>query len=112
MMRVTYQSLWNPPTADDVPARAATSRSPPVSGTATSTARAEIDFSVYDPKSMEFVRNPWPVWERMRDEFPLAFHTDLGVWMISPHDLALEVTRSPRFSTSFSDWEHAPAPKP
>ncbi len=80
--------------------------------TATSTDRAEIDFSVYDPKSMDFVRNPWPVWQRMRDEFPVAFHTDLGVWMISPHDLALEVTRSPRFSTSFADWEHAPPPKP
>ncbi len=74
--------------------------------------RAEIDFSVYDPKSMEFVRDPWPVWDRLRDEFPVAFHTDLGVWMVAPHDLALEVTRSPRFSTSFADWEHAPAPKP
>lgn len=74
--------------------------------------RVEIDFSVYDPFDPEWVANPWPTIERLRTEFPVAFHTGLNAWLVATHDLALEVLRDPRFSTSGSDWKDAPPPKP
>jgi cytochrome P450 len=60
--------------------------------------RAEIDFSVYDPFAMDFLENPFPVLERMLNEFPVAFHRDINAWFVSPHELAAEVLRSPRFT--------------
>ena len=83
-----------------------------MTATATTTDRAEIDFSVYDPYSLDFARDPWPTWERLLDEFPVAYHRDLRCWMVSPHDLASEVMKSPRFSTNFSDYKDCPPPKP
>jgi cytochrome P450 len=76
------------------------------------TERVEIDLSIYNPFEMEFAQNPFPTFERMLTEFPVAFHRDVGAWMVSPHDLALEVLRSPRFSTNFADWHSAPPRKP
>jgi cytochrome P450 len=74
--------------------------------------RAEIDFSVYDPFAMDFLENPFPVLERMLNEFPVAFHRDINAWLVSPHELAAEVLRSPRFSTRPADWKDAPPPRP
>lgn len=79
---------------------------------ATSTGRLEIDYSVYDPRDPEFVKDPFPTFERMLTDYPVAFHTDLRGWIVAPHDLAQEVTRSPRFSTNMTDWKDAPPPKP
>jgi len=74
--------------------------------------RLEIDFSVYNPFAMGFVENPFPVLERMLNEFPVAFHKDINAWCVSPHELAAEVLRSPRFSTRLADWKDAPPPRP
>jgi len=76
------------------------------------TERVEIDLSIYNPFEMAFAENPFPTFERMLTEFPVAFHRDVGAWMVAPHDLALEVLRSPRFSTNFADWNNAPPRKP
>jgi cytochrome P450 len=76
------------------------------------TDRVEIDFSVYNPFSPEFVADPFPAFDRLLTEFPVAFHTGIGAWLVSPHDLALEVLRSPRLSTRFEDWNNAPPEKP
>lgn len=74
--------------------------------------KVEIDASVYDPSDPEFIRNPWPVLDRMLSDYPVAYHTGLKAWLVAPHDLAWEVTRNPRFSTRFADWNDAPPPKP
>lgn len=79
---------------------------------ATGTGRAEIDFSVYNPFDTDFVRDPFPVFERMLAEYPVAYHTGLKAWLVAPHDLAAQVTRSPEFSTNFTDWNDAPPRKP
>src|ERR1700743_2367049 len=84
----------------DMPAKAA------VSG------RLEIDFSAYNPFDMAFIENPVPVLERMLDEFPVAFHKDINAWFVSPHELAAEVLRSPRFSTRLAGWKDGPPPPP
>jgi cytochrome P450 len=76
------------------------------------TDRVEIDFSVYNPYDLEWVRDPFATFDRLLNEFPVAFHTGINAWMVSPHDLALEVLRSPRFSTRFVDWNQAPPMKP
>jgi cytochrome P450 len=68
--------------------------------------RVEIDFSVYNPFSMELMKDPFPVLDRMLSEFPVAWHRDIGAWMVSPHDLALHVLRSPEFSTRMTDWNN------
>jgi cytochrome P450 len=72
----------------------------------------KVDFTVYNPFDAEFARNPWPVFERMLIDYPVAYHTGLKAWLVAPHELAWEVTRSPRFSTNFADWNDAPPSKP
>jgi len=72
----------------------------------------EIDFSVYNPFDPDFVRNPFPVIDRMLTRYPVAFHTDLNAWVVSRHDLSAWVMRSPRFSTRYTDWNDAPPPTP
>jgi cytochrome P450 len=66
--------------------------------------RAEIDFSVYNPFDPGFMTDPYPVLDRLLTQYPLAYHKDINAWMVSPHDLALQVLRSPRFSTKMDDW--------
>jgi len=76
------------------------------------TDRVEIDFSVYNPFDKEFVRDPFPQFTRLLEEYPVAFHTGLNAWIVAPHDLVTEILRSPRFSCQFSDWKDAPPRKP
>jgi cytochrome P450 len=83
-----------------------------MTATVTGTDRVEIDFSIYNPFSQEFADNPWPTLDLMLREYPVAYHRDINAWMVSPHALALEVLRSPRFSTRFTDWKDAPPQKP
>ncbi|WP_204805849.1 cytochrome P450 [Mycobacterium riyadhense] len=77
-----------------------------------STGRLEIDFSVYNPFDPEFIRHPFPVINRMREEYPVAFHKGLNAWLISGHDLEARVMRSAQFSTRYADWKHAPPSPP
>lgn len=79
---------------------------------ARATERVEIDFSVYNPFDPEFVKNPLPVLERMLTRYPVAFHTGLNAWVVSPHDLSSLVMRDRRFSTRYEDWNDAPPPTP
>jgi cytochrome P450 len=79
---------------------------------ATATERAEIDFSVFNPFDPEFVRNPFPVIDRMLNQYPVAFHTDMNIWLVSRHDLSSQIMRDPRFSTRYEDWNNAPPPVP
>lgn len=74
--------------------------------------RAEIDFDVYNPFDPEFVKDPFAQFSRLLTEYPVAFHTGINAWLVSPHDLAAEVLRSPRLSSRFSDWNDAPPEKP
>jgi cytochrome P450 len=74
--------------------------------------RVEIDLSVYNPFDAGFMSDPFPVLERMLNEFPVAFHKEINGWLVSPYELAAEVLRSPRFSTRWSDWKDAPPARP
>ncbi|MEB4209770.1 cytochrome P450 [Mycobacterium sp. 94-17] len=76
--------------------------------------RTEVDFSIYDPYSQSFVDDPVPVFRRMLTEFPVAYHTDINAWMISPHDLVTEALRDDRYTTAMTDWRlwQGPPAKP
>ncbi len=75
-------------------------------------ARAEIDKSIYDPYSRAFIRDPFPTWNRLLEEYPVAWHRDMKTWVVTPHDLCHEALKTPRFSLRFQDWEYAPEMKP
>jgi cytochrome P450 len=79
---------------------------------ATDTGRVEIDFSVYNPFDMEFMRDPFPTYDRLLSQYPVAFHTGINAWLVSPNDLVTEALRDPRFSARTADWSDAPPPKP
>jgi cytochrome P450 len=79
---------------------------------ATDTDRVEIDFSIFNPFDLEYVQNPFPVIDRMINQYPVAFHTDMNLWFVSRHHLADQVMRDPRFSTRYEDWNDAPPSVP
>jgi cytochrome P450 len=74
--------------------------------------RVEIDGSIFNPYSKDFIRSPWSTWERLVKDFPVAWHKDLNMWVVSSHDALSEMLKDNRFSTNYKHWEHAPAPKP
>lgn len=83
--------------------------------TATNTSaskRAEIDYSIYSPYDKDFARNPYPTWQRLLNDHPVAWHRDLKSWVICPHDLCFDALRSPKFSLSFRDYKYALPKKP
>jgi cytochrome P450 len=80
--------------------------------TAIASDRVEIGFDVYNPFDEGFVNDPLHQFDRLLKEYPIAYHTGIDAWMISPHLLVQEVMKSPKFSTRMADRKDAPAPKP
>ncbi|HKY90338.1 MAG TPA: cytochrome P450 [Nevskiaceae bacterium] len=74
--------------------------------------RVEIDASLFNPYSKDFIRSPWAAWDRLVREYPVAWHKDLNMWVVSSHDACLDMLKDNRFSTNFRDWEFAPPVKP
>ncbi len=75
------------------------------------TARPEIDFSVYNPFSQDFIHDPWPTWDRLLADYPIAYHREMGVWGVFSHDLCFEALKSPQMTLSFRGSKFAPPPK-
>ncbi len=51
---------------------------------------ATLDFDPFDPATMQC---PFPHYERMRAEAPVAFVPQVGLWFVTRHDLVLQVLR-------------------
>jgi len=75
-------------------------------------ARIEIDGRIFNPYSKDFIRSPWATWDHLVKEFPVAWHKDLQMWVVSSHDALMDMLKDNRFSTNYKHWEHAPPPKP
>jgi cytochrome P450 len=73
--------------------------------------RCEIDLSVFNPTAPEFIRDPGETWRRLVLDYPVAFHRDMGLWVVSSHELCLEMMKDLRFSPNYRHWEYAPPPK-
>ncbi|HEY9545840.1 MAG TPA: cytochrome P450 [Solimonas sp.] len=74
--------------------------------------RVEIDGKIFNPYSKDFIRSPWETWKRLVADYPVAWHKDLNMWVVSSHDALLEMLKDNRFSTNYKHWEFAPPPKP
>ncbi|MGH6643868.1 MAG: cytochrome P450 [Solimonas sp.] len=70
--------------------------------------RIEIDGKIFNPYSKDFIRSPWATWEHLVREYPLAWHKELQMWVVSSHELLGEMLKDNRFSTNYKHWEHAP----
>lgn len=74
-------------------------------------ALAEIDASDFNPFLPDFIHNPFPVWDRLREEFPIAWAKHMGLWVVAPHTLNFECAKHGALSPSFRHWEKAPPEK-
>jgi cytochrome P450 len=74
--------------------------------------RRTFGFDVYNPFSPDFIHDPRPTWNRLLEDYPLAWHREMELWLVCPHDLAFEALRTPKFSMLIKDWEKAPPPVP
>lgn len=73
--------------------------------------RVEIDARVFNPYSKDFIRNPDPAWQVLLRDYPIAWHRDLQMWIVSSHELCDRMLKDNRFTPNFRAWEHAPPPK-
>jgi cytochrome P450 len=73
--------------------------------------RIEIDARVFNPYSKDFIRNPDPVWQVLLRDYPIAWHKDLQMWLVSSHELCDRMLKDNRFTPNFRAWEHAPPAK-
>lgn len=56
----------------------------------------------FDPYAYEFHEDPYPVYERLREEAPLFRDDDLGIWVLSRHEDVLAGLRdSDRLSSAY-----------
>ncbi|MCK5769732.1 cytochrome P450 [Algiphilus sp.] len=76
------------------------------------TPRTEIDSSVFNPFSPEFVRAPHDTWQRMLRDYPIAWHKELQMWVVNTHELCSAILKNNVFTPNFRMWEHAPPEKP
>ncbi len=75
-------------------------------------APVEIDETIYNPFSHDFVHDPCPTWQRLNEEYPVAFHRGLGLWVVATHDLNFKWIKNPQLTPSYRAWEQAPPEKP
>ena len=83
-----------------------------MSASAAAANRVEIDGTIFNPYSKDFIRSPWATWNRLIADYPIAWHKDLQMWVVSSHDALMDMLKDNRFSTSYKHWEHAPPAKP
>lgn len=79
--------------------------------TASAPQRVEIDARLFNPYSKDFIRDPDPVWQVLMRDYPVAWHKDLQMWIVSSHALCDRMLKDNRFTPNFRAWEHAPPPK-
>jgi cytochrome P450 len=62
----------------------------------------DIEATLFNPSNAEFIQNPYPVYEVLRDHDPVH-HAALGFWVLTRHEDVVAVLNDTRFS-------NAPAP--
>jgi cytochrome P450 len=69
--------------------------------------RPEIGIDYYNPSDRAFIRDPWPVWNRLVREHEICYHRDLQMWFVNSHELCAELLRHPKFSQNHMYWSKA-----
>ena len=75
--------------------RSATCRDAPVS-----VPQIPTELAAFNPMSPEFIKNPYPVYEVLRDKAPVI-KTPLGFWLVSRHEHVNLLVRDRRFGKGF-----------
>ncbi|MFA5941047.1 MAG: cytochrome P450 [Sinimarinibacterium sp.] len=79
--------------------------------TAAPAGRVEINAQIFNPYSKDFIRQPDPTWQTLIRDYPIAWHKDLQMWIVSSHELCDRILKDNRFTPNFRAWELAPPPK-
>jgi cytochrome P450 len=74
--------------------------------------RVEIDNSIYNPLLPDFIRDPWPAWNVLVKDYPIAYHKDLHMWVVNTHELCADILKNPKFTPNWNQWEFMPPPDP
>lgn len=82
-----------------------------MSATPAAAGRVEINGMVFNPYSKDFIRNPDPAWQTLMQDYPIAWHKDLQMWLVNTHELCDKVLKDNRFTPNFFAWEFAPPAK-
>lgn len=72
----------------------------------------EIDSTVFNPFSPDFVQQPHETWQRLLQDYPIAWHKELQMWVVNSHEFCGAMLKDNRFTPNFRMWEHAPPEKP
>ncbi|HEY3695205.1 cytochrome P450 [Phenylobacterium sp.] len=64
----------------------------------------------FDPYSLEFATDPYPIYKRLRDEAPVYFHEGLNFWAISRYADVVEAHRDAETYSSANGVTIEPAP--
>ena len=54
----------------------------------------------FDPYSPEFRTNPYPIYQRLRDETPIFYADNAGMWVISRYEDVVAILKDRRFGRS------------
>lgn len=71
--------------------------------------RPEIGLDYCNPTSRDFIRDPWPVWNKMVREYDICFHRDLQMWFVNSHELCSQLLKHPQFTQNYQAWSRAPS---
>jgi cytochrome P450 len=75
------------------------------------TARPEIDASDFNPFLPAFIHDPFPTWNRLREEMPITWARHMDLWVTTSHALNFECAKHASLSPSFRYWDKAPPEK-
>src|SRR3546814_15407299 len=62
---------------------------PAMTTSAATESRVEIDGKIFNPYSKDFIRSPSETWKRLVADYPVAWHKDLNMSVVSSHDALL-----------------------
>ena len=68
------------------------------------TGRIEIDETIFNPYSVDFVHDPFPTWQRLNENYPVSYHKLFGLWVVATHALNFELLKDPRLTASPRAW--------
>jgi len=63
--------------------------------------RVSVDYNPYDPATIE---NPYPAYQRLREEAGVHHLEELGLWAVPRYDDVLHVLRDPKLFSSEDGW--------
>jgi cytochrome P450 len=60
----------------------------------------------------DFVRDPYPALAQLREQGPVLWHEQMGMWLATTHESVSQVLRNRAFGRLWNDWEPAEQMEP